>query len=836
MEFSDLTKTRRITLLSLVGASAIVTIFLSVSLALLLAANHTVINSPSFGKDQLALPTRILDLNGEEITRFISDEDRKPVTIRQIPENMIFALMTREDKAFFKHNGISVWGTLRAVVATLQGHGVQGGSTLTQQIAGKTYCDRAEKSISRKLRELWWSFQFEREYSKYEILEHYLNKMSFGHGFYGVESTAQFFFGHSVTENTIADSVLIAIQLAKPGLYSPLRHPDEAKAMQVEVLKQVIEQGWTTEEEARISLNQYWDIDYDWQRDTSTTGFTAREDSAPYFSEFIRGELEGILLGDKNIYRDGYTVYTTLNSRFQSLARDIITEGRVQWQDRYETHLKTAVSQAKYEYMPTVNFFSMVFNIRTLNYKAQQGRDKAFNYLKENLAPTMELLSFVYNIEELNKMATATYGETKKIKERTTVEAAMVTIENKTGYILALVGGSGFTRTNQYNRALSGSMMPGSAYKPLYYSAGISSRKITAATHVRDAWEEFVNPDGTPYVPENYMGKWRGDLTVRDALRLSLNIPSVKVLRKTGFPKAIERSARLLGITDQEEIRRIFPSKYPLALGIISVSPLQLARAYATFGNNGKEVTPIGIRYITDRDGKIIMSPEEEIREYQRTNDTAIMTPQENYIMVSLLEGVVKGGTLYGSTSGGNRFSTPSGKNMPMGGKTGTTQNWADAWTCGFSPYYTTVMWIGFDQRGGSLGTDQSGAQAVGPYWTRYMVEIHKGLEPIPFEVPQSGLYRATVCRKTGQIPTKYCTDGVRSELFLTGTGPDGVCEMHRKGTIIGETIEGRFDDIMRNRNNSSSGDNTNTNNFDTGVDTDLGDLDLDDPDFELLD
>jgi penicillin-binding protein 1A len=761
--------------ISFVTLSAIVMLFLGLAFGKLMAANHNLRILDDFGEEKLAIPTRILDNDGNLITEFFSDEKRDLITIKDIPENLIYALMTREDKTFFQHNGFSFRGVFRAVFNIMTGRYFSGGSTLTQQVAGQLFEDRKDISVLRKLKEMWWAYQLERVYSKYEILESYMNKMPFGHGAYGVEAASQFFFGHPAKTNTISESVLLVIQLAKPGLYSPIRNPDRAKTMQKTILAQAVREGYVTKEEAETSFDQYWN-NYDWTITTSDTIYWARDDKAPFFSEYIRELLEEMLLGSMDIYRDGYTVHTTLNLDHQQKADKIVKEGLVYWNKTYSQTVERQLVDVNRNFISIIDLLSLTFNLPDLRVRSAKTKRAAKQMFESDITPLMGLLSLTFNIEDLNYLATTSFNRTRKAKQQTTVETSLVTIENETGYITAMIGGSEFSRTNQFNRAVRGNMQPGSAFKPLYYSAAISSRKFTPASHLSDSWEVFYNPDGTEYAPQNYRGEWRGDVLLRTALALSLNVPSLKILQGIGFDAAIDRSAKLLGIEDESEKARVFPRVFPLGLGIISVSPLQMARAFATFGNNGRLVTPIAIRYIEDRSGNIILSPEEDVRDEQKRQDIQIMTPQENYIMVSLMKSVVEEGTLSYSTVTDRGRKLP----MPMAGKTGTTQNWSDAWACGYSPYYTTVMWIGFDQRGASLGTGLSGAAAVGPYWARYMIAIHDGLPKRDFIRPETGLVEVGVCAQSGQIPTEYCNEGIRREIFLAGTQPNKYCEFHQ--------------------------------------------------------
>ncbi|MFW6251570.1 MAG: penicillin-binding transpeptidase domain-containing protein, partial [Alkalispirochaetaceae bacterium] len=352
--------------------------------------------------------------------------------------------------------------------------------------------------------------------------------------------------------------------------------------------------------------------------------------------------------------------------------------------------------------------------------------------------------------------------------QRTTVEGALITIENETGHILAMVGGSRFESRNQFNRAVDAKVEPGSSFKPLYYAAGIEQGVITPATMLYDSPVVFWNDDGSPYTPENYRGEWEGPVLVRRALAHSMNVPSLKVLDRVGFSDALETATRLLGIPEREMESRNLVRKYPVGLGIVEAAPIEMARAFATFPNRGQEVEPIAIRYIEDRNGRIVLEPEAELRKEQRerSEERRILSEEAAYVMTDLLQSTVESGTLrYAETAAG-------GFDQPMAGKTGTTQNWADAWTVGFTPYYTTAIWMGFDRGGGnSLGVNQTGAVTAGPVWGKYMKEIHEGLPKREFIQPD-GIVEVPVTARSGLLPPATYRGEVVDEIFIAGTEP----------------------------------------------------------------
>ncbi|MDE5899313.1 MAG: transglycosylase domain-containing protein, partial [Treponemataceae bacterium] len=275
-------------------------ICLGSALGLGLSGTVNVINSEYITTFDTALPTKLLDINGELITEFASDEKREIISLNRLPNHMLAALLTREDRIFYRHNGFSSKALFRAVVGQLTRRSLGGGSTLTQQIAGTLYCDRAEMSITRKLKELWWAIQMERRYSKNEILELYLNRIYFGGGTYGVNAASKYYFGHSAEDITPAEAAILVIQLSNPAFYNPFDHPNRAMERQKDVLNSMVKAGYIAREAADDSFEDFWS-GFDYTR-TSASAYLMRDDSAPWFSEYVRRELGGMIYGSQNIY------------------------------------------------------------------------------------------------------------------------------------------------------------------------------------------------------------------------------------------------------------------------------------------------------------------------------------------------------------------------------------------------------------------------------------------------------------------------------------------------------------------------------------------------------
>lgn len=767
---------------------------IGIGLGVAIAETLNVVNQENFTDFAPALPTKLLDSEGRIITEFAAEEKRELVSLEDLPKHLIYALLTREDQNFYTHPGFTFRGYFRAFVGIITRQNLGGGSTITLQLAGTLYADRTDISFKRKFVELWWGLQLERRLTKNEILELYMNKVYFGAGCYGVEAASKFYFGHSSREITVAEAAVLVIQLSNPAYYNPLDNPERAKDRSKEVLDQMVAFGYTDKKTIEESFVEYWD-NYDYTR-VSTSAYFARNDKAPAFSEYVRRQLEqNILYGSIDLNKDGLTVHTTLNLDYQYAADAQMKKGLESANKEFQISSNMRLGESERTYIPIIDLLALTYGLETLHVGEAKLKINAFSRYQTKLNPTIEALSLVFGISELKQATIASNVLMKKENEKTTVEGALITIDNDTGHIVALIGGSKYDNSNQLIRANQGTLMPGSSFKPLYYSAGIDSRKFTEGTMLYDQPTAFPKDDGTSYVPQNYSGLWKGPVLTWYALAYSLNIPALQILQEIGFDAAITRAAKLLDITSQEDITRTFPRNYPLGLGTIATSPLKMARAYAVFANQGKSVTPIAVTSIEDRNGKVIIEPEKELRVQQKNQGQAmqVISPATAAIMVDMLMRVCKNGTLYGRTQAGQKltYSDETGKKytIPVGAKTGTTQNWADAWTVGFSPYMTTAVWFGFDRAGNSLGINQTGESVAGNVWADYMQEIHKKLPYRGFEKPQTGLIEVSVCSKSGLIPTSSCNEGTVTLLYLDGTQPKKYCDLHSLSTDINSSL-----------------------------------------------
>ena len=758
-------------------------------------------NTENFTSFETSLPTKLLDVNGELITEYASDEKREIIALGDLPQHMIDALISREDRVFYSHHGYTVKSIMRAVVGKLTGKTLGGGSTLTQQIAGTLYCDRTDISYSRKLKELWWAIQMERRYSKDQILELYLNKIYFGGGTYGVNAASKYYFGHPATEITPAEAALLVVQLSNPAEFNPFEHPNAVLPRQQNVLDTMVANGYLTQEEAEESFDDYW-ANFDYTR-TGTSAYDLRDDQAPWFSEYVRRQLADMTYGSEDIYTSGYTVNTSLNLTHQKAAEEIMQDYIAYANRTYQSQISSRQNNAFRTYIPLSELLSLVFNLPSLKLSQQRSESLAMSAYTSEVNPVIDIMSLLCGMETL-KTSIVSKGNLliKQRAKKTTIEGTMIALENGTGRIDALVGGSQYDSENQFIRAVQSKLQPGSAFKPLYYSAAIDSRKYTMTTIISDTPRVFRNEDGTPYIPENFKGEWEGDVQVWYALAHSMNVPSIQVLEGIGFDAAINRASRLLGISQADLASRGFVRSYTLGLGVCSVRPIELAQAFATFPNAGKEVTPIAILSIEDKNGNVIRNLEKELRDEQRAKGEAIQLISEEtaYIMTQMLTETVQSGTLqYGSGYESTRYTIHKDKGsgnkfrfynmngdafiMPAAGKTGTTQNWADAWTVGFTPYYTAAFWFGFDTPGQSLGLQITGSTLAGVAWGDFMHVANDGKPYKSFPTMPETVTKLDVCSVSGGLWTEACgRSNLHTAYYLPGTAPSTVCKRHQEG------------------------------------------------------
>jgi len=658
------------------------------------------------------LVTRIYSADGKVLNELFVQK-RVFIELDKIPEHMQYAVVSSEDRRFFEHWGLSMRSIARAVmINTLSLSYRQGFSTLTQQLARNLYKSVGfEDSILRKVKEMITAIQIERTYTKDEILEMYLNTVHFGHGTYGVEAATKRFFGKESSFLTIDESALLIGLLPAPASYSPIHHPDRAIRRRNTVLRLMRDQGYIGRGEYEESRARTLEAVLEF----------SKRGTAPYFTEYVRRvlEKEDTALGI-NIYRDGLKIYTTLDSRLQSIAEDAV--------------LKTVRDDQQ-----------------RLNKRLYKNREEF-----ENLAYLT-----IYDEDSIKMMLSGEGKLYKDLRDKLLVQSAFVALDPNTGGILAMIGGRPDYH-DQYNRAVQAKRQPGSVFKPFVYTTALDNGyPVTEQLLNQPVVLNIQNMDGTwvKWKPQNYDGSTGGLTTFREGLRKSMNLISVRMVQQDIAPAdQVKQMAKRMGINTN--IRAVDA----LALGTSEVFPIEMVSAYSALSNRGVYSKPFAITKIEDRYGNII-------KEYY-PDRKEVLSEETAYLMTSLMQTVMDRGT-GGSARWKYKF------NRPAAGKTGTTQGWSDAWFVGFTPQIAAGCWFGVDDFQVPLGPGQDGSRAALPAWARFMKAAHDTLDlPIEqFEKP-SGIEDMEICSVTKKLPLPACP--VETEIFKRGTEPTQKCKVHR--------------------------------------------------------
>ncbi len=713
-----------------------------------------------------SVTTKIYDRNDVLIAELFQ-EKREVVPFESIPDDLKNAVMAIEDTEFYSHSGINVKGIIRAFFVNIAAGGVkQGGSTITQQLSKILLTDR-ERSLYRKAKEAFIALMMEFTFTKEQIYGMYLNQIFLGHGAYGVEAAAQFYFQKHVNELNTAECALIATLPSAPNRYSPIRHTKLSMQRHRVVLARMVELGFLSIEQAEKSYLDFWP-DYLMRINElapTRNTWTSRVNRAPWFTEYIRRRLVEDF-GEDVVYKQGLNVYTTLDIRKQDAAEKVLAAA---------LEKQTAVSSGlsynddgyiAERYTETVELLSYLFDIPGLKRRGSREAVKLNAHIRSHVIEELDAVNFLTGVAPVYDLAESFRGTFLDDREQQRVQGCFLSIDQRNGYIEAMVGGSDFTTYNQLNRTMQSRRQPGSSIKPLLYSAAIESGKFTPASAILDSPIVYLDTEGGDWLPENYEGDYQGLVRLRKALALSLNVISIRLADQLGIDTVTQYYTRLLKF-NQDEARSRIPRNFSIALGSIEVSPFELTRAYAIIANGGRDVIPLSIRYIKDRDGKIVQNQEADVNkllEEKRNNGTIqVIKPETSQIMISMMQGVVSSGTGMGASIG-----------RPAAGKTGTTNNFKDAWFVGFTPQLTTSIWIGYDKMGLSLGPGQAGGAVAAPVWASYMKEAMKGV-PVTGFPAYAALAEKEICSKTGLLPGPGCLSKI-SEIFIPGTEPTEEC------------------------------------------------------------
>jgi len=741
-----------------------------------------------------ALPSNVFDKNGELITEFYSDEKRDLVTLDMVPDYLVKGLILYEDESFYHHHGVNFIAIIRAAAGNLFGQPVSGASTLTQQLARTLFLSN-RFTWTRKIKELWISFQLEKKYSKNEILTLYLNHVPLGYGTNGIQTACRFYFDKNIEDISPAETASLISMISNPTLYSIIKFPQNHRGKQKLVLKKMVKSGIITALDSDNSFNKFW-IDFQ-SASTSVRGaFYNREDKAPFFSDWVLQEIQKEL-PNVNPFRDGLTIYTTLDVRWQQLAEELLTERLEKQQKIFEEDQVRTFNIVQNAVMDSIDLLSDTFSLINVKTASTRLTDSVMIEFNKDYNGAINLTSQIFGINLVDNFTEIQFNKTEQAKNLLSeVQGAFIVIDNETGQILTMYGGKKFDPNYRFNFAMQSKRQPGSSFKPLIYSAAFDDGIVTPADIIKD--EEYIFTFGSEdeeewYKPVNYGEKNYGRVSIRRAIRRSLNIPALKVfyaMRENDYKSGIDRAALLLGINSQSEINKRIPAELSTVLGTCSVSPVEMAGAFSTFANLGKKRIPNAIIEIKDRDGKVIYSPWKELQKYYRENNKKlqIISQGNAFIVTNILKETM---ALDGTLSGPKYRIVEAGKKWPdveMAAKTGTTQNWSDAWIIIYSPIVTMVAWMGFKEYGLSLGYEQSADMTLGPLCLEFMRQFHMDYKDVKFPVPDSGFVAMKVCRESGLKPSESCAeDSIYYEYFIPGHTPQEECTYCKENKFANE-------------------------------------------------
>jgi penicillin-binding protein 1A len=732
-----------------------------------------------------ALPSILLDRNGQIITKFYSDEKRDIIGLDEIPSFLVQGLIAWEDESFYSHHGFNPLAMVRATIGNMFGRPISGASTLTQQLSRTLFLTR-ERSIFRKIREMFVSIQLEKKYTKNEILTLYLNHIPFGYGTNGVQTASKYYFNKDVGELTYAEAASLITVISNPTYYSIIKFPKNHKQKQKEVLKKMVKNGIISKVEADTSFNEFW-LQYQSTSISSRGAFFNREDQAPYFSDWILNEIEREL-PTVDVFRDGLTIHSTLDLKANLVAEGLMKDVLEKQQKIFEKEQLKNYNVIQNNYIESVAFLTQIFSLSNVRLGENRNVNRGLTSYSKDVNAGLNLTAQILGINGIDTVTNIMFEKEESSKDlQTQVQGAFIVLENDTGHIVTMIGGKNFDPNNRFNYAMQSRRQPGSAFKPFVYSAALDSHLFNAASIFVDAPYVFTfgtNDPDDEYKPENYGGLYNGKVSMRRALRRSLNIPSCQIFYGVGkgnnYRVPIDRAAALLGLRSQAEINERFKPEISTVLGTGSVSPVEMATGFATFANNGQRRVPNSIIYIEDRDGRTIYEPWKDLQKYYKENEKKlqVISPANAFIITNILKDTVQSadGFLYGA----KQRIIASGKEFPpveLAGKTGTTQNWSDAWEVGFSPEITVASWAGFHKYGLSLGYEQAGVNVLGPAFLEYMRQYHIGIKDKLVFKNSGGVYCIQVCKESGLLPSSKCApEHLYYEYFLPGTVPTEEC------------------------------------------------------------
>ena len=681
---------------------------------------------------------------------------------------VIQAFLSSEDDDFYKHFGLDLRGIARAaVVNVIAGRIKEGASTITQQTARLKFLTN-DKSFIRKAREAYLAVMMEFKFSKDSILEMYLNEIPLGHGTLGIGAAARFYFRKEVSELSWGEAAMLASLTTRPREFSPLVNPNlSSSKVRINFMK-LIEDGKIEKAFAEEEYKKFSDYYFTLNRSPNDSAYADRLNRFPYYTEYVRRLLSKKFTNDE-IYNGGLKVYSTLEIKHQIAAEKALQEG-------LENQTKVSNQRAFRDfdvfddtYGPLFEIIADIHDLSDFKYKISKDERSFRNVYQEEYRDIVSTLNFTTGYDSVGAILEENYTKQITQDHLLPVEGSILSMRPFNGHITAIVGGSGFRSDNQQIRSFQAFRQPGSSFKPLVYATTIDfygknpspGKNITAATQFMDSPLNFLLEDGDEWSPENYSQEYSGFMRLRSALESSKNSVAIRVVDDIGLTNLLPP------LTDLLQSNREIPKNYSVALGTFEVTPYELTRAYAAFDSQGMEVNPIAILYVKDKDGNMVANFEEE---NSKKLPRQLLTKEASFIITSMMEDVIKKGT--------GRAVINNGVNRPVAGKTGTTNNFRDAWFVGYTPELVASVWLGYDIGTLSLGRGMSGGVVATPIWGKFVANALKGDSIKNFEFGKLNIEKNKVCAQSGKVPGPSCRK-IIEEYFIPGTLDPDICNDH---------------------------------------------------------
>lgn len=691
--------------------------------------------------------------DGQVIASFALQR-RVLLTYEQIPELLRNAVLVTEDQHFEEHWGVDFPGALRAAWHNVRQMRIaEGASTLTMQLAGRLFLDRSDRSFRRKIQEVLLAMQIERHYTKQQIFTLYANQVYMAHGNYGFEAAAQFYFGKSVGQLNVPEATLLAAIIRGPG-YSPMLNPERARNRRNWVIRRMAEEGKINAEQAKLATAEPLRLDIQ----------QARNNLGSYFVEEVRKYLERTY-GTEAVHEQGLRVYTTLNAEMQRAATQAVLDGLHAYDRRHGWRGKLVNAlRDKQGNLDSFKHEDWAIPIQKGGYfhALVMSADDRVALLKLGEIRTQLTAADIAWTERRSPKQLLKVGDVVlvrikewsggapnvELEQDSQAQAALVAIENGTGEIKAMVGGYSFEHS-KFNRATQALRQVGSSFKPFVYTTAIEKGYSPFDTIVDAPFTTISG--GEEYSPQNYDEKFEGRITLRRALAGSRNVPAVKLAEQIGI-ESVAETARRFGISSA------LPPYLPLALGAAEITLLEQTSAFTVFPNDGIRIQPYFIRRVTTYDGSVLEETKPQVQD--------VLKPETARIMAAMLRDVVNFGTAIRARELG----------WPAGGKTGTTNDFSDAWFLGFTPYLTAGVWVGFDDNSMKLGKKETGSRAALPIWLDFMKAAHRG-KPVEElanveSLSQMALTRNVQVDTPDSAPTEHSEESDREPEGKPATGP----------------------------------------------------------------